>query len=234
MTSVMLPNLKALSLSFCVLLSTYTTYLGGTPPNPTPYNSTNPDSMGFVVTPRALFIRRFINVSQGIYYAYLCLVYPSPPSLTCPHPSQLSPDVFAWTPYSIICIATILLGCYIRLSAFSALGSDFTFRLAAPKKFVTSGLYSYVQHPSYIGKALVVFGNMALFQNPYGPVGCWLPAWAVEAKLFWRAAACLFVLGIGRVTWKRVKEEEMMLKDTFGKEWEVWHAKTKRFVPAVF
>jgi protein-S-isoprenylcysteine O-methyltransferase Ste14 len=36
------------------------------------------------------------------------------------------------------------------------------------------------------------------------------------------------------MAWKRVKEEEMMLKSTFGKEWEVWHAKTKRFVPGLF
>ena len=30
------------------------------------------------------------------------------------------------------------------------------------------------------------------------------------------------------------RSEEMMLRDTFGKEWEVWHAKTKRFIPGIF
>jgi protein-S-isoprenylcysteine O-methyltransferase Ste14 len=29
------------------------------------------------------------------------------------------------------------------------LGQNFTFRLAKPKTFITSGMYRYVQHPSY-------------------------------------------------------------------------------------
>ena len=230
----MAPDLKALSFSLCVLLSTYTTYLSGTPPNPTPYNSANPDSMSAVVSPSGLFIRRFYNVSLGIYHAYICLSYPSPPLFTCPHPSQLQPSLFTWTPYSTICLTVILLGCYIRLSAFSALGPSFTFRLSAPKKLITSGLYSYIQHPSYTGKALVVLANAALIQNRRGIIGCWLPAWIVEASLFWRAFACLVAYAIIRVTWKRVREEEMMMKETFGKEWETWHAKTKRFIPGLF
>jgi protein-S-isoprenylcysteine O-methyltransferase Ste14 len=228
------PDLKALSLSLCILLSTYTTYLCGTPPNPTPYDSTNPDSMSAAVTPSALFIRRLINVSLGICHAFLALTYPSPPHIICPHLSHLAPYLFTWTPHSITCITIILLGCAIRLSAFSALGPNFTFRLAAPKKLVTSGLYSYVQHPSYTGKALIVFANMALIHSPDGVVGCWLPAWIVEAKLFWRAFACLIACAATRIAWNRVKDEEMMLKSAFGKEWEAWHVRTKRFVPGLF
>jgi protein-S-isoprenylcysteine O-methyltransferase Ste14 len=126
-----------------------------------------------------------------------------------PTSNHLAPYLFSWTPHSIICITTILLGCYIRLSAFSALGSNFTFRLAAPKKLVTSGLYNYVQHPSYTGKSIIILANWALIQSPDGPVGCWLPAWVVEAKLLWRALACLIVFGATLIAWKRVKEEEM-------------------------
>jgi protein-S-isoprenylcysteine O-methyltransferase Ste14 len=37
-----------------------------------------------------------------------------------------------------------------------------------------------------------------------------------------------------RVTWKRVHEEEAMMKETFGKEWEEWHKRTKRFIPGFF
>ena len=61
-----------------------------------------------------------------------------------------------------------------------------------------------------------------------------MPAWVVEAKLLWRVLACLIVLGGTRSVWKRVMDEEMMLKSTVGKEWEAWHAKTKRFVPGLF
>lgn len=233
MSPIMLPDFQTLSLSFCILLTTYATYLSGTPPNPTPYDSTNPDSMSLVVSPSALFIRRFINVSLGVYHAYICLTYPSPSPVTCPNPSQLAPHLVTWTPYSLACIATILLGCYVRLSAFSALDTDFTFRLRAPKKLITAGLYNYVQHPSYTGKALIVLGNWFLLQNLDGPVGCWLPKWIMRARPYLTPLSYLIAFGIIRVTWRRVNDEEKMLKETFGKEWEVWHARTKRFVPGL-
>lgn len=234
MASVTLPDFEALSLSLCILLTTYTTYVCGTPPNPNPYKSKHPDSASAAVSPLALFVRRFINVFLGRCHACLCLTYPSPPRLICPRPSNLAPYLFTWTPYSIIFIATILGGSYIRLWAFSALGSNFTFRLAEPRKLVMSGLYRYVQHPSYTGKALIMFANLALIQRPDSLVGCWLPGGLVEAKLAWRVLACLFTFVAIYMLRKRVREEETMLKKTFGKEWEAWHARTKRFVPGVF
>ena len=30
-----------------------------------------------------------------------------------------------------------------------------------------------------------------------------------------------------------MSEEEAMMKDTFGEEWEVWHGKTWRFIPGL-
>lgn len=235
MAQIVIPfDLKALSLSACVLLTTYTTWLAGRPPNPTPYDSKNPDILKAAVTPSAIFVRGFINVSLGISHALLCLAYPSPPQLFCPHPSHLAPYLFTWNPYSAFCIATILLGCSIRLSAFSALGTNFTFRLAPPKTLVTSGLYKYVQHPSYTGKLLALSATLALVERRDGPLGCWLPAFVMQLNLLWRILSCLFVLLVARTTWKRVKEEEAMMKETFGKEWVDWHAKTKRFIPGVF
>jgi protein-S-isoprenylcysteine O-methyltransferase Ste14 len=32
----------------------------------------------------------------------------------------------------------------------------------------------------------------------------------------------------------RVKDEEAMLKREFGREWEEYHRKTKRFIPGIF
>jgi protein-S-isoprenylcysteine O-methyltransferase Ste14 len=234
MALTMLADFEALSLSLSILLITYATYLCGTPPHPTPYNSTKPDSVRAAVSPSALFVRRFINAFLGISHAYLCLTYPTPPRLLCPNPSNLEPYLFTWTPYSIIFIAIIIGGCFIRLWAFSALGSNFTFRLAEPKKFITSGLYKYAQHPSYTGKALIIVANLALIQRPDGLFGCWLPKSLAEAKLLWRVLSCLIVLSSMYFLRKRVKEEEAMMKDTFGKEWESWHARTKRFVPGLF
>ena len=228
-----LPGFEALSLSLCILLSTYTTYLCSTPPNPNPDKSTHPDSASGIVAPGPLLVRRFINVSLGISHACLCLTYPSPPPLICPRPSHLARYLFTWTPYSIALIVTNLGGCYIRLWAFSALGSNFTFRLAEPKKLVTSGLYGYLQHPSYTAKALIMAANLFLIHNPGGLIGCWLPARLAEATLIWRVIACLTAFGAMRLAWTRVREEETMLKRTFGQEWEAWHARTNRFVPGL-
>lgn len=49
-------------------------------------------------------------------------------------------------------------------------------------------------------------------------MGCWLPAWIVNATNFWRALLVLLFAMMARVTWKRVCEEEAMMKETFGKE----------------
>jgi protein-S-isoprenylcysteine O-methyltransferase Ste14 len=234
MTLVILPELSAVSLTLCILLITYTTYLCGSPPNPTPYNSAVPDSLRAAVTPRALFIRRSINVILGSYHAFLCLTYPALPPLTCPRTSNLVARLFTWTPHTIFCLIIVLLGSSTRLYAFSTLGKDFTFRLAKPQKLVTSGLYNYMQHPSYTGRLLIAIGNAFLIHNPNGPIGCWLPARIVDAKLFWRILALLVTLGAARITRRRIKDEEKMLKDTFGKEWENWHARTKRFLPGIY
>jgi len=75
---------------------------------------------------------------------------------------------------------------------------------------------------------------MLLIQNPHGPVGCWLPAWVVDASLIWRALACLLAVAGATIGWKRVQDEEMMLKNEFGKEWEHWHVRTSRMIPGLF
>jgi len=233
MAILTLPSLSSVTLSLTILLSSYTTYRAGTPPNPIPYNSTQPDSYSKHVTPQALFTRRFFNLSLSFYHILLVLTYPFPPSAICPHPNNLSSYSFDWNALSIFSLAIILLGGWVRLSAFSALGKDFTFRLATPQKLTTTGLYSYMQHPSYTGKALIVLGNATLMQRPSGPVGCLLPYWIVNATWFWRAFVVLAFVGVNRTAWKRIIEEEAMLKKEFGREWEVWHRKTKRLVPGV-
>jgi len=228
------PDIGRISLTICIFLGTYTTFLCGRPPNPTPYNSKEADSMKFAVTPSTLLIRSSISVTLGILHAILCLTYPSPPPLLCPNPSFLNPSIFTWTFRSIFAVTIIHFGSAVRLYAFRTLGQNFTFRLAKPKAFITSGMYRYVQHPSYTGRALNIFGNLILLQTPGGVVGCWLPSWIVSATPLWSALLIFFAGGTVWVTRKRVSEEEAMMKEAFGDEWEIWHKKTSRFVPCLF
>jgi protein-S-isoprenylcysteine O-methyltransferase Ste14 len=117
----------------------------------------------------------------------------------------------------------------------SQLAADFTFELARPRRLVTSGVYRYMQHPSYLPDFLVTLANFALFANLDGWPACFLPSDIVALWLPWKtygllALAALY-LSVIRI---RVLEEEAMLRDTFGKEWEDWHKTTARFIPYVF
>ncbi len=127
-------------------------------------------------------------------------------------------------------------GCWIRLHAFSSLGKEFTFRLRVPRKLVTTGVYSYIQHPSYTGKFMIVAANMALLQRVDAGLGCWFPGWVVGERgmWVWRVAGVGLMVVILRLGRKRVSEEENMLKESFGKEWEAWHGRTERFLPGLY
>jgi len=123
----------------------------------------------------------------------------------------------------------------IRLLAFRQLGQNFTFRLAKPKELVKTGLYAYVQHPSYPTDWMVLTSNIALLLRPDGVLGCVLPRWLVSGGvMIWPILLIMSgVLGILAIR-VRVQNEEAMLKDTFGREWEEYYKRTKRFIPWVF
>ena len=64
----------------------------------------------------------------------------------------------------MIGILFILVGFCIRLIAIRTLGKDFTFNLKIPSKIVTTGLYKYIRHPSYLGSLLMILGTSLI--NP--------------------------------------------------------------------
>lgn len=91
-----------------------------------------------------------------------------------------------------------------------------------------------MQHPSYTGRTLTVVGNFMLLYRVDAALGCWLPSWLVDVKWVWRVLALLAANRVRRAGKMRVTEEEEMLRNTFGNEWEEYHAKTKRFIPYLF
>lgn len=62
-------------------------------------------------------------------------------------------------------------------------------------------------------------------------MACWLPTFLVRAKYLWMVVG---VVRIGSFGYLRVRDEEKMLRETFGEEWEVYHARTARFIPGLF
>ena len=132
-------------------------------------------------------------------------------------------------------LCVIFLGAFVRLSAYGGLGKNFTFHLAAPDQLVTSGVYRWMQHPSYTGQLLIYLGCMGWFLRWDGVPACYiekevLESWAgygvpVEVLI---VVFSLTILGL------RVRDEEGMLREEFGEKWEVWHRMTPRFVPGFF
>lgn len=68
-----------------------------------------------------------------------------------------------------------------------------------------------------------------------GISACFLPGW-IARQSWWANWVLFFVMVMISAcgTMIRVKNEEELLHKEFGREWEEWHAKTKRFIPGVF
>ena len=225
------PSISTLLLAVTTLFASYLSLRCFTPPNPTP-NSNTRDRYFVATGPVFLMIRISLVILIGAYHTLLVLIYPNR-SAICPHPENINPSLFTWNTYSIIYLSMILIAAPIRLLAFKQLGSNFTFRLAKPDKLVTTGLYKWVQHPSYITNIVVMLANGLLFERPDGVAGCWMSKGVVQSKWWIVVGWCFIALGVhaGRT---RVVDEERMLKSAFGREWEEWHTRTRRFLPGLY
>jgi protein-S-isoprenylcysteine O-methyltransferase Ste14 len=130
----------------------------------------------------------------------------------------------------------LLLGVPLRPVPYATLGPNFTFFLSLPDRLITTGVYAYVQHPSYVGLAALVLPNIMLLGRTDGVICCWTPPARYDklrgmAKWVLGPAVLSILLFFLRT---RVKEEEMLLEREFGREWRTWHDQTARFIPGVF
>ena len=136
----------------------------------------------------------------------------------------------------------VVLGARIRLSAYKELGPSFTFKLNAPRKLVTTGLYAWVRHPSYTGTLLVWTGAVALAWRADGVILSCLVQGGDEmsevVRTRWVISGCvigLYVLKRAFIVGLRVPREEKMMGSVFGAEWERYRRRVKwRLVPGVW
>jgi protein-S-isoprenylcysteine O-methyltransferase Ste14 len=222
-------------LSATVLLSAYLTYRSITSPNPPPAKPYAGDRISSFFGPVALLLRRINVLFLQLALVFVALTFSNPPRQTCPHPSNLNPILFTWTTYTTTCVLDNLRGCSTAACCVSRLGSEFHVSTDSPGSAYNGGIYKYMQHPNYTGQAIVLAANLALFVRWDGALGSWIPPDKLEGLRGWCSTvfvvlAAMSVLGIGT----RVRDEERMLKVKFGKDWEEWHRRTKRFIPGVF
>lgn len=231
---------SSIILATTMVVAGYLATICFTPPNASPsqknrYKIDRTSSMGSFVP---LILRQAV-ITAVAYHAALAILpqldLPNLMSQACPRPNNPNPALFSWTSTSITALLLVLLGAFVRLSAFGGLGTNFTFHLATPSELVTTGIYAWVQHPSYTGHLAVMAGCTMLFLRWDGVLACWIGESSLTGLEEWGLALWAAFMGFsGLMIWTRVKDEEHMLRERFGKEWEDWNRETKRFIPGLF
>ncbi|KAL0566840.1 hypothetical protein V5O48_015165, partial [Marasmius crinis-equi] len=124
------------------------------------------------------------------------------------------------TPLFLIGTLSILLGTWIRLDCFKALGKLFTFDLTLHEdhKLITNRFYGYVRHPSYTGSLLLVLGiTFAHLTESSWFVGSSNPLAATVFRLLVTGAWWAWCLSVGI---SRAQAEDKQMHKVFGEEWE--------------
>jgi len=159
-----------------------------------------------------------------------------------PGPSQwwlvTRPDGNGSTSFQVVTgLILIIMGGGIRGWCYRALGSFFTWEISIRSNhtLVTTGPYSIVRHPSYVGLGITIAGTIVYILSPdtwvhyhiIGPLG-WLGALFQAAYTLWVTAWCVIVAG-------RTKEEDQILAKAFGKDWEAWASRVRWwYIPFVY
>ena len=198
----------------------------------------NPSDQDTWVSPTLIYINyacHWIIPSLGIWMTLLSLLQPNVPSVICPHPENLSSDLFTWSPYMTICITLILILGNIRLWCYHTIGQSFTFQLNAPAKLIKTGPYTYAQHPSYPSGIGIWFVMNSFLTRLDSALGCWLPTGANQyANVMMMTHHIMWAWILYRSMSCRIRDEEKMLRREFGKEWEEWNKKTARLIPLIY
>ncbi|KAL4921374.1 hypothetical protein BDW62DRAFT_174523 [Aspergillus aurantiobrunneus] len=235
-----MPSASSSTLSLTLLVAGHLYNRCTTTPNTTSSPYAN-DRIRFLTTIPSTLSNNISNLTT-IYQALVTLFSTASPSdrefiaKLCPYPSHLNPERVSWNPRTVGYLALLAVGALIRLSAYGGLGRNFTFQLAAPDRLITSGVYRYLQHPSYTGVVLVLAGHAGLVMDRLDtPIACLIPGPLLQVLREWQVVlgglGALFLFAAIVV---RIRDEERMLREKFGNEWEEWHAKTARLIPGVF
>jgi protein-S-isoprenylcysteine O-methyltransferase Ste14 len=119
-------------------------------------------------------------------------------------------DATRWTG-----IAVLLAGSIMRIAPVFVLGRRFSGLVAIQPRhrLVTTGLYSVIRHPSYVGLMLGALGWALTFRSGIGVILALLNLLPLIA---------------------RIRSEERLLAAQFGEEYAAWRRRTWRMVPGIW
>ncbi|KAJ5653838.1 hypothetical protein N7490_000841 [Penicillium lividum] len=225
----------ATTLGVAMVLAIYLIKKCTTSPNPsTPQRDQQiKDRIGSLLGPGSrITIMRSILVSWLTYHTLVTVLPSYTPEFmmqVCPNGENLNPALFEWSLTTKLALAMMYLGSAVRLMAYSGLGQFFSFHLTPPERLVTSGIYRWVQHPSYSGILFLIAGSFFLFVRWDAAFACWIPKEILMRLDGWGVPAATAAMGLEIFMFAlRMRDEEEMLRRKFGRQWEEWHAKTKR------
>ncbi len=113
-------------------------------------------------------------------------------------------------------LPVVLAGLAIRLAAKRALAEQFTYtvRIIDDHRLITSGIYSRIRHPSYLGQSMIFLGCGMAFSNWVSVLILFLPSFV--ATLY------------------RISVEESVLLEQFPERYGDYMRKTKLLIPWMY
>ncbi|KAJ8104669.1 hypothetical protein ONZ43_g7742 [Nemania bipapillata] len=167
------------TLALTALVSTIGTYLALSPPNPSPETAS---TVGDSISRLHLTSKHMTKVAMApigilaLHTSSLAYFHPDIPPFLLRYGAEngLNQSLITWSPATAVPLALILCaGVPLRLRSYATLGKNFTFALAEPDRLTTSGIYRYVQHPSYTGLVTLILCNVSLVGRIDGALSCW-------------------------------------------------------------
>lgn len=113
-------------------------------------------------------------------------------------------------------VLCLTLGLWLFYWSHADLGTNWSVTLEVREKhqLVTHGMYRFVRHPMYLSLLVYYLGQALVLPNLFAGPGCGL------------AMVLVFMF--------RLRPEERMMLEAFGKDYEAYRARTKRLVPGVW
>ncbi|KAJ7617163.1 hypothetical protein FB45DRAFT_756850 [Roridomyces roridus] len=192
--------------------------------------------LGHLLVHAGFWVAGFVEIAVLTAHAVPSL--PIAPFILHTFDSTSSATRLRTTPLFLMGCALNFLGTAIRISCYRRLRTLFTFQLSIREnhKLITDGMFSIVRHPSYSGAVLAAVGVGLCHLTPGSWVvecvahaGSW-EVWMWRILPVWIGGLSLASHGLS----VRMRKEDAMLKENFGKEWEVWAGRVRyKIIPGV-